>query len=166
MATVIMDCAVRRPSDIRKMSGDTKSDTANGIGNVLDLTLKELEKVLYFESWIVLDPKNTPLKKKDLLTDEEYNDLQEQYGRDAFEVSIGAEAVRALLEEVDLVKMDEELRAELRVSISETKRKKYIKRLKGRKHKEYNKVVCLSTDCRKLQKIDVGIWVSEINRKI
>ena len=45
------------------------------IGNVLDLTLKELEKVLYFESWIVLDPKNTPLKKKDLLTDEEYSDL-------------------------------------------------------------------------------------------
>jgi DNA-directed RNA polymerase subunit beta' len=48
------------------------------IGNVLDLTLKELEKVLYFESWIVLDPKNTPLKKKDLLTDEEYSDLMDQ----------------------------------------------------------------------------------------
>ena len=100
------------------------------IGNVLDLTLKELEKVLYFESWIVLDPKNTPLKKKDLLTDEEYNDLMEQYGPDAFEVGIGAEAARTLLEEIDLVKMDEELRAELRVSLSETKRKKYIKRLK------------------------------------
>lgn len=100
------------------------------IGNVLDLTLKELEKVLYFESWIVLDPKNTPLKKKDLLTDEEYNDLMEQYGPDAFEVGIGAEAARQLLEEIDLVKLDEELRSELKVSISETKRKKYIKRLK------------------------------------
>ena len=100
------------------------------IGNVLDLTLKELEKVLYFESWIVLDPKNTPLKKKDLLTDEEYSDLRDQYGADAFEAGIGAEAVRILLEEVDLVKLDEELRAELKTSVSETKRKKYVKRLK------------------------------------
>ena len=100
------------------------------IGNVLDLTLKELEKVLYFESWIVLDPKNTPLKKKDLLSDEEYLDLKDQYGPDAFEAGIGAEAVRGLLEEVDLVKMDEELRSELKNSVSETKRKKYVKRLK------------------------------------
>ena len=100
------------------------------IGNVLDLTLKELEKVLYFESWIVLDPKNTPLKRKDLLTDEEYSDLKDQYGQEAFEAGIGAEAVRTLLEEVDLVKLDEELRAELKSSVSETKRKKYVKRLK------------------------------------
>ncbi len=100
------------------------------IGNVLDLTLKELEKVLYFESWIVLDPKNTPLKKKDLLSDEEYNDLREQYGPEAFEAGIGAEAVRTLLEEIDLEKLDEELRSELKISVSETKRKKYIKRLK------------------------------------
>jgi DNA-directed RNA polymerase subunit beta' len=100
------------------------------IGNVLDLTLKELEKVLYFESWIVLDPKNTPLKKKDLLTDEEYSDLMDQYGPDTFEAGIGAEAVRVLLEEVDLDKLNEELRSELKTSVSETKRKKYVKRLK------------------------------------
>ncbi len=100
------------------------------IGNVLDLTLKELEKVLYFESWIVLDPKNTPLKKKDLLTDEEYSDLKDQYGHDAFEAGIGAEAVRVLLEEVDLDKLNDELRSELKTSVSETKRKKYVKRLK------------------------------------
>jgi DNA-directed RNA polymerase subunit beta' len=100
------------------------------IGNILDLTLKELEKVLYFESWIVLDPKKTPLKKKDLLTDEEYSDLKDQYGADAFEAGIGAEAVRVLLEEVNLNKLDEELRLELKVSASETKRKKYVKRLK------------------------------------
>jgi DNA-directed RNA polymerase subunit beta' len=100
------------------------------IGNVLDLTLKELEKVLYFESWIVLNPKNTPLKRKDLLSDEEYNDLRDQYGPEAFEAGIGAEAVRTLLEEVDLVKLDEELRSELKISVSETKRKKYVKRLK------------------------------------
>ena len=100
------------------------------IGNVLDLTLKELEKVLYFESWIVLDPKNTPLKKMDLLSDEEFNDMRDQYGPEAFEAGIGAEAVRTLLEEVDLEKLDGELRAELKISASETKRKKYVKRLK------------------------------------
>ncbi|MHB8771937.1 MAG: DNA-directed RNA polymerase subunit beta' [Syntrophales bacterium] len=100
------------------------------IGNVLDLTLKELEKVLYFESWIVLDPGNTPLKKKDLLTDEEYSDLMDQYGPEAFKAGIGAEAVRVLLEEVDLDKLNEELRTELKTSVSETKRKKYVKRLK------------------------------------
>ncbi|MEK6654350.1 MAG: DNA-directed RNA polymerase subunit beta', partial [Thermodesulfobacteriota bacterium] len=100
------------------------------IGNVLDMTLKELEKVLYFESWIVLDPKNTPLKKKGLLSDEEYSDLCDQYGPNAFDAGIGAEAVRVLLEEVDVDKLDDELRSELKASVSETKRKKYIKRLK------------------------------------
>jgi DNA-directed RNA polymerase subunit beta' len=99
------------------------------IGNLLDLTLKELEKVLYFEAWIVLDPKNTPLKKKQLLSEEEYIDLKEEYGED-FEVGIGAEAVRKLLEEVDLDKLDGELRAELRETLSDTKKKKLVKRLK------------------------------------
>ena len=100
------------------------------IGNILDLTLKELEKVLYFESWIVLDPKNTPLRKKQLLLEEELNDLKEQYGADAFKVGIGAEAIRIILEEIDLVKLDDELREELKIAVSDTKRKKLIKRLK------------------------------------
>jgi DNA-directed RNA polymerase subunit beta' len=100
------------------------------IGNVLDLSLKELEKVLYFESWIVLDPKNAPLKKKELLSEEELSELREQYGEDAFEVGIGAEAVRKLLIEIDLIKIDEELRDELRSTVSDTKKKKLVKRLK------------------------------------
>ncbi|HUH66097.1 MAG TPA: DNA-directed RNA polymerase subunit beta', partial [Syntrophales bacterium] len=100
------------------------------IGNVLDLSLKELEKVLYFESWIVLDPKNTPLKKKELLSEEELGEVREQYGEDAFEVGIGAEAVRKLLEEIDLIKIDDELREELRATVSDTKKKKLVKRLK------------------------------------
>jgi DNA-directed RNA polymerase subunit beta' len=100
------------------------------IGNVMDLTLKELEKVLYFESWIVLDPKETPLKKKELLTDEEYIDAKEQYGEKGFVAGIGAEAVRELLEEIDLEKLYEELRAEVVTSISDTKKKKIVKRLK------------------------------------
>ncbi len=100
------------------------------IGNLMDLSLKELEKVLYFESWIVLDPKETPLKKKELLTDEEYSESVEQYGENGFVVGIGAEAVRQLLEEIDLEKLYEELRAEIVSVVSETKKKKLVKRLK------------------------------------
>jgi DNA-directed RNA polymerase subunit beta' len=100
------------------------------IGNVLDLTLKELEKVLYFESWIVLDPKSTFLKVKQILTEEEVIDLREQLGQDAFEVGIGAEAIRRLLEKCDIEKLYEDLRVELKTSVSDTKRKKLIKRLK------------------------------------
>ena len=100
------------------------------IGNVLDMTLKELERVLYFESWIVLDPKQTPLAKKQLLTDEEYSELREQYGEDAFVAGIGAEAIRTILEEIDLAKMDQEIRDDLKTTTSDTKRKRLIKRLK------------------------------------
>ena len=100
------------------------------IGNAVDLSLKELEKVLYFESWIVLDPKNTPLKKRDLLTDEEYDEARDQYGQDSFVAGIGAEAIRQLLEEIDLEKLYEELRAEIVSAVSDTKKKKLVKRLK------------------------------------
>ena len=100
------------------------------IGNAVDLPLKELEKVLYFESWIVLDPQNTPLKKKELLTDEEYDDAREQYGPNGFVAGIGAEAIRQLLEEMDLEKLYEELRTEIVTAVSDTKKKKLVKRLK------------------------------------
>ncbi len=100
------------------------------IGSLLDMTLKDLERVLYFESWIVLDPKNTNLKKKDLLSDEDYLDLRERYGEDGFEAGIGAEVIRKLMTAVDVEKEYAELRAELRVSVSDTKKKKLIKRLK------------------------------------
>ncbi|MCK9273740.1 MAG: DNA-directed RNA polymerase subunit beta' [Syntrophales bacterium] len=100
------------------------------IGNLLDLTLKELERVLYFESWIVTDPKDAPLKKKELLYEEQYLELREQYGIDGFEAGMGAEAVRKLLEEIDLEVLDKELRDELETATSETKKKKLVKRLK------------------------------------
>ncbi|PKN51453.1 MAG: DNA-directed RNA polymerase subunit beta' [Deltaproteobacteria bacterium HGW-Deltaproteobacteria-13] len=100
------------------------------IGNAVDLSLKELEKVLYFESWIVLDPKSTPLKKRDLLTDEEYDEAREQYGNEGFVAGIGAEAIRQLLEEIDLEKLYEELRSEIVTAVSDTKKKKLVKRLK------------------------------------
>jgi DNA-directed RNA polymerase subunit beta' len=100
------------------------------IGSILDLTLKELEKVLYFEHWIVLDPKNTPLKKMELLSEERYAELRELYGADAFEAGIGAEAVRTLMEEVELDSLVAELRADLKETSSDTKKKKLAKRLK------------------------------------
>ncbi|HPD57239.1 MAG TPA: DNA-directed RNA polymerase subunit beta' [Smithellaceae bacterium] len=100
------------------------------IGNVLDLTLKELEKVLYFESWIVLDPKDTPLKKQELLSDEEYIEARETYGDSGFVAGIGAEAIRQLLEEIDLEELYEELRSEAITAVSDTKKKKLVKRLK------------------------------------
>jgi len=100
------------------------------IGNVLDLTLKELERVLYFESWIVVDPKNTPLQKKELLSEDRYLELLDEYGENAFEAGIGAEAVRKLLEEIKLDELDSELRVELGESTSVTKKTKVAKRLK------------------------------------
>ena len=100
------------------------------IGNVLDLTLKELERVLYFESWIVIDPKNTPLQKKELLSEDRYLELLDEYGENTFEAGIGAEAVRKLLEEIKLDELDSELRVELGESTSVTKKTKVAKRLK------------------------------------
>ncbi|MBN2539075.1 MAG: DNA-directed RNA polymerase subunit beta', partial [Deltaproteobacteria bacterium] len=100
------------------------------IGNALDLTLKELERVLYFESWIVLDPKDTPLEKKELLSEDRYLEVLDEYGEDAFEAGIGAEAIRKLLEEIDLEKLSEELRTELKEATSVTKKTKLTKRLK------------------------------------
>ena len=100
------------------------------IGNVIDLTLKELEKVLYFESWMVLDPKDTPLKKKELLSEERFVECREKYGADGFVAGIGAEAARTLLKEIDLDSLDAELRADLKEATSDTKKKKLTKRLR------------------------------------
>jgi len=99
------------------------------IGSILDLTLKEVEKVLYFESWIVLNPKDTPLRKMELLSEERLAEVRELYA-DGFEYGIGAEAVRKLLEEVNVEKLVDELRKELRETSSDTKKKKIAKRLK------------------------------------
>ena len=100
------------------------------IGNVIDLTLKEMEKVLYFESWMVLDPKDTPLKKKELLSEERFVECREKYGADGFVAGIGAEAARTLLKEIDLDSLDAELRADLKEATSDTKKKKLTKRLR------------------------------------
>jgi DNA-directed RNA polymerase subunit beta' len=99
------------------------------IGNLVDLTLKDLERVLYFENYIITDPKDTPLVRGSLLTDEQLFHTKEEYG-DKFEVGIGAEAIQAMLRELDLEQLSGTLRIEMVETRSEAKRKKLAKRLK------------------------------------
>jgi DNA-directed RNA polymerase subunit beta' len=100
------------------------------IGLLLDMQLKQLERVLYFEAYIVVEPGLTALEKFQLLTEDELLDAQDEYGEDAFSAGIGAEAVRRMLEELDLVGEREALLQELATTKSELKPKKIIKRLK------------------------------------
>jgi len=99
------------------------------IGNLLDITLKNMERVLYFDSYIVLDPKETGLAKAQLLTEDAYQEAMDLYG-DTFTVGIGAEAVKVLLQEIDLDTLYHELKEELKTVSSVAKRQKLSKRLK------------------------------------
>jgi DNA-directed RNA polymerase subunit beta' len=99
------------------------------IGNLLDLTMKELERVLYFDSYIVTDPKDTDLAPSQLLSDESYREAIEKYGH-GFEAGIGAEAIRTLLKKLDLDEQYERLKRESMATGSEAKRKKLAKQLK------------------------------------
>ncbi len=100
------------------------------IGLMVDLTLKELEKILYFESYVVLEPGTTDLKLHQLLTEDQLMAKQDEFGDDQFEVGIGAEAVKRVLNKIDLDSEKTRLRAELKETTSEAKRKKLVKRLK------------------------------------
>ncbi|GAA4765317.1 DNA-directed RNA polymerase subunit beta' [Novosphingobium ginsenosidimutans] len=100
------------------------------IGLLLDMQLKQLERILYFESYVVIEPGLTPLEKYQLLTEDELYDYQDEYGEDAFSAGIGAEAVKQMLMSLDLVQEKEDLLKELAETKSELKPKKIIKRLK------------------------------------
>jgi DNA-directed RNA polymerase subunit beta' len=100
------------------------------IGLLLDMQLKQLERVLYFEHYIVTEPGLTALEKFQLLTEDELLAAQDEYGEDAFSSAIGAEAVKQMLMDLDLVQERDDLLAELAVTKSELKPKKIIKRLK------------------------------------
>jgi DNA-directed RNA polymerase subunit beta' len=100
------------------------------IGLLLDMTLKDLERILYFESYIVLDAGLTPLKDRQLLSEDEYLRAQDEYGQDAFTAMIGAEAIREILKGMNLQKIAEDLKVEIAHSKSELKPKKLAKRLK------------------------------------
>ena len=100
------------------------------IALLLDMTLKDVERVLYFENYIVTEPGLSPLEEGQLLSEEGFIEAQDEYGEDAFEAMIGAEALKKMLGEIDLEEEREELRIDMKETGSEAKRKKYVKRLK------------------------------------
>ncbi|MEE4297396.1 MAG: DNA-directed RNA polymerase subunit beta', partial [Wenzhouxiangella sp.] len=99
------------------------------IGLMLDMTLRDIERILYFESYLVLDPGMTPLERGQLLTDEQYFEAVEEYG-DEFDARMGAEAVYELLKNIDLAPELARLREEIAATNSETKIKRLTKRIK------------------------------------
>ncbi|MEE9539090.1 MAG: DNA-directed RNA polymerase subunit beta' [candidate division NC10 bacterium] len=99
------------------------------IGYLLNMSLRDLEKVLYFEEYVVMDPGNTPLKPNELLNEDRYRKLQEEYG-DGFKVGLGAEAIRTIMRGLDIRKLAEELRAQMQQETSQQARKKTVKRLR------------------------------------
>src|SRR5213595_3183620 len=100
------------------------------IGLLLDMTLKDLERILYFEYYVVLEPGLTALKDRQLLSEDEYLKAQDEYGQDSFTAMIGAEAIRELLKGLELEKLEQSLRAEMQETESDIKHKKLAKRLK------------------------------------
>jgi DNA-directed RNA polymerase subunit beta' len=100
------------------------------IGLMLDMTLKDLERILYFENYVVIEPGLTPLKQRQLLSEEQFIKAQDEFGPDSFTAGIGAEAIRQLLTEIDLESERERLRVDLRETKSTVEPKKIIKHLK------------------------------------
>src|SRR6266540_3254113 len=100
------------------------------IGILLDMSLRELERILYFENYVVIDPRTTGLKERELLTEERYREFLGEQGQGSFVAGMGAEAIRELLRRLDLDTLAESLRIEMREAVSLQKRKKTIKRLK------------------------------------
>jgi DNA-directed RNA polymerase subunit beta' len=100
------------------------------LGNLLDMKTTSLEKVIYFQDYVVIDPKDTPLKKQQLLTEEEFRQARDTYGDGAFDADMGAEAVRKLLVNLDLVQLSKDLREDLAETNSKQKKKDLINRLK------------------------------------
>ncbi len=100
------------------------------IGTLLDMTMADLEKVLYFDSYIVLDPGSTNLTRMQVISEDQYLQIIEHFGEDALTVGMGAESVRGLLEELNLERLRTELREESQTTKSQTKKKKLTKRLK------------------------------------
>ncbi|MFP1557914.1 hypothetical protein ACLB1T_13690 [Escherichia coli] len=99
------------------------------IGLLLDMPLRDIERVLYFESYVVIEGGMTNLERQQILTEEQYLDALEEFG-DEFDAKMGAEAIQALLKSMDLEQECEQLREELNETNSETKRKKLTKRIK------------------------------------
>jgi len=100
------------------------------IATLLDMTVKNLERVLYFEQFIVVEPGLTDLKKGEIISEDQYINYQDEYGEDAFSVSIGAEAIEQILTDIDLESERDQLKQDLQETKSELKKTKITKRLK------------------------------------
>ena len=100
------------------------------ISMLTDIGVKALERVLYFESYIVIEPGLTPLGLYEMLSEEQYQEAIDEYGEDSFRAGIGAEAIKEILASIDLEEERKNIRAELKDNASEAKRKKLVKRLK------------------------------------
>src|SRR5688572_3964916 len=100
------------------------------IGLMLDMSSRQLERVIYYEDYLVIDPGNTPLTKGQLLTESEYREALEQYGDESFRAGMGGEAVRDLLAAIDLATLQKELEEQMGATRSKQNRKKLAKRLK------------------------------------
>ncbi len=99
------------------------------ISLLLDMAMKDVEKILYFENFVIMEPGTTDLKLHQLLSESEHQDALDEYGSE-FEASIGAEAIKEMLKAIDLIEQRDYMRGELKIITSEIKRKKYVKRLK------------------------------------
>ncbi|HXU10408.1 MAG TPA: DNA-directed RNA polymerase subunit beta', partial [Candidatus Binatia bacterium] len=99
------------------------------IGHLLDITLRDLERILYFEAYVVIDPADAPIEEKELLTEERYRKLREEFG-DKFIAKMGAEAIKELLRRVRVEELALEMRARMKTETSAQKRLKFAKRLK------------------------------------
>ena len=99
------------------------------IGHLLDMSLRDLERVLYFESYVVIDPGDTPLKEKELLTEERHRELRQEF-KGKFHAEMGAEAIKELLRHIEIEELSEDLRQAMRTETSLQKRLKFAKRLK------------------------------------
>jgi DNA-directed RNA polymerase subunit beta' len=144
------------------------------IGNILEITLRDLEKVLYFEAHVVIDPRDTELSRGELLNDEQLAEAKDRWGPTSFEFGIGAEAIREMLTGLEIEKECTGLRQEMREATSEAKRKKIAKRLKvldafreSGNHPEYmilDVVPVIPPDLRPLVPLDGGRFAtSDLN---
>ena len=100
------------------------------IGHLLDISLRDLERILYFESYVVIDPGETEIKERELLTEERFRELRDKYTEEAFTAKMGAEAIKELLQRIDVDELAEELRIIMRTETSQIRRLKAAKRLK------------------------------------
>jgi len=99
------------------------------IGNLLDMSLRELEQILYFEKYVVIDPNETPIPEKELLSEEKYREYRQEYG-DRFRAGMGAEAIREMLQSLDIEQLAAQLKVEVADATSTQRKKKLAKRLR------------------------------------